>query len=280
MDDQAADAPAAPRKNLGRQSDEPARHRPLLKRLKMRLDALRVVPPLAGTLRDGTEISHFLPDDRLTPSVRNDLARPGQRAVKRALDIVGASILLVLLSPVFAFAAWRIYREDGTPVLYVQERIGRNGKAFGLLKFRTMRKDAEEVLARWREKNVQLFASYLANNFKLRSDPRITSTGKWLRRTSLDELPQLWNVLRSEMSLVGPRPLLEREIREYGDNFKLYVQVRPGITGLWQVSGRSRTTFAERTNFDAWYVKNWSLWSDIVILLKTPAAVFKGEGTY
>ena len=139
--------------------------------------------------------------------------------------------------------------------------------------------DAESRLRQYLTTHPELHAEY-QRNFKLRDDPRVTRIGRLLRRTSLDELPQLFNVLRGQMSLVGPRPLLDRELECYGDGFALYRQVHPGITGLWQTSGRSETTFAERASLDAWYVKNWSLWYDIVILLRTVKVVFWREGAY
>jgi undecaprenyl-phosphate galactose phosphotransferase len=135
-------------------------------------------------------------------------------------------------------------------------------------------------LARWKNDNPALLARYREKNFKLPNDPRVTSVGAWLRRRSLDELPQLINVLFGTMSLVGPRPLLRRELPDYGAVITLYERVRPGITGLWQISGRSHTTFAERVSYDEWYIKNWTVWYDAVILLQTVWVLFRGEGAY
>ena len=137
------------------------------------------------------------------------------------------------------------------------------------------------MLSSWETEQPHLAEQYRASNFKLADDPRVTRFGRWLRRTSLDELPQLLNVLLGEMSLSGPRPLLAREVSSYGVAIELYQKVRPGITGLWQINGRSNTSFADRVTFDEWYIKNWSLWYDIVILLRTVRVVFSSRsGAY
>jgi len=139
---------------------------------------------------------------------------------------------------------------------------------------------AEDLLMQWKASNSPEWQRYVADNFKLANDPRVLQVGRFIRRSSLDELPQLFNVLRGDMSLVGPRPLLSRELVDYGPDIALYQLATPGLTGLWQISGRSGTRFADRVGFDVWYVKNWSLWIDIVILLKTVTVVFNKEGAY
>lgn len=136
------------------------------------------------------------------------------------------------------------------------------------------------MLNSWKEENNIIYQKYVANNFKLDNDPRVTRIGRLLRKTSLDELGQLLNVLKGEMSLVGPRPLLERELGDYNDGMFYYAMVKPGITGMWQVSGRSKTSFADRCRLDTWYIKNWSLWYDVVILIKTIGVVVKRDGAY
>jgi undecaprenyl-phosphate galactose phosphotransferase len=143
-----------------------------------------------------------------------------------------------------------------------------------------MHKNAEKMLNSWKEENNIIYQKYVANNFKLDNDPRVTRIGRLLRKTSLDELGQLLNVLKGEMSLVGPRPLLERELSDYNDGMFYYAMVKPGITGMWQVSGRSKTSFADRCRLDTWYIKNWSLWYDVVILIKTIGVVVKRDGAY
>jgi undecaprenyl-phosphate galactose phosphotransferase len=226
----------------------------------------------------GVTTRYFFGRDIFLFGVRNNRERLPHRFVKRAFDIAGSIALLILFSPLFAIAAYQIRRHDGGPVIYSHKRTGRHGVPFPCLKFRTMALDADEVLYRWQQGNPALYAQFLAN-YKLRDDPRITSPGRWLRRTSLDELPQLLNVLRGEMSLVGPRPVVEQELIEfYGPAAKLYKRVRPGLTGLWQVCGRSDTTYQERVVYDEWYILNWSFWYDIVIMLQTAWVVLKGKG--
>jgi undecaprenyl-phosphate galactose phosphotransferase len=245
------------------------------------LGNLVVVPPIRGIPMHGMEVSHFFGEEILLMRVRNNLDSAWARLVKRTADILLSSALLVLLSPLFALVAATILFEDGGPVFFVQRRIGRGGHEFAFLKFRSMIKEAEEVLRTWETTQPGLLNAYRNSNFKLEKDPRVSSTGKWIRRTSVDELPQLLNVIMGDMSLVGPRPLLTRELPNYGGaEIELYKQVRPGITGLWQVSGRSATSFADRARFDAWYVRNWSLWYDLVILAKTGRAVLSRAGAY
>ncbi|MBU2850423.1 undecaprenyl-phosphate galactose phosphotransferase WbaP [Acidithiobacillus ferrivorans] len=251
----------------------------LVRSLGLRYSNLTIAPPLRGLPLFGMEVMHFFSHEVLMLRVRDNLARLSPRITKRLFDLVAASLLVVVLSPLLLYIAWRIRSEDGGPVFFIQERVGRRGRQFGCLKFRSMVMDAEDRLKRYLHSHPELAAEY-AINFKIRNDPRVTRIGKFLRRGSLDELPQLFNVLRGDMSLVGPRPLLERELDRYGENICLYRLVHPGITGLWQVSGRSETTFDERAQLDAWYVKNWTLWYDIVILLRTVKVVSRREGAY
>jgi len=241
---------------------------------------IHIVPSIRGLPLFGTQISHFFSHEVLFLTVRNNLSRRGYQWLKRAFDIIGASILLVILSPLLAFVAWRIWREDGGPVIFHQPRLAKGSGEFRFLKFRSMVKDADNILARWRETNSPEWQEYYANNFKLKNDPRVLSVGSWIRSSSIDELPQLINVLRGEMSLVGPRPLLARELPEYGASINYYRQARPGITGLWQISGRSQTKFSDRAVLDEWYVQNWSLWYDIAILFKTIKVVVHRDGAH
>jgi undecaprenyl-phosphate galactose phosphotransferase len=230
---------------------------------------LAIVPSLRGFPVYGLSTSYLFGKDILLLQVRNNLARIPSRIVKRIVDILGPLIVITLASPLLLAIAMAIKLDDGGPVLFIQRRVGRRGTTFPCLKFRTMSLNAEELLMRWRNENSGHYQEYVSNNFKLRDDPRVTRAGRWLRRTSLDELPQIVNVLLGDMSLVGPRPLIEREVPEYGAGFQLYQRTRPGITGLWQISGRSETRFADRVSYDEWYILNWSLWNDLVILLHT-----------
>jgi Undecaprenyl-phosphate galactose phosphotransferase WbaP len=198
---------------------------------------------------------------------------------KRALDIIGAGVGLVLLSPFFLIVALMV-RADGGPAFFAHQRVGRGGKLFGCLKFRSMVVDSQARLESLLANDPVARAEWEATR-KLKNDPRITRIGRFLRSTSLDELPQLINVLRGEMSLVGPRPVQEAEIdRYYGASAAHYMAVRPGITGLWQVSGRSETSYESRVALDVAYVSRPSLLADISILLRTPVAVLSRRGAH
>lgn len=251
----------------------------LIRTLSFSYRNLTIAPPLRGLPLFGLETMHFFSHEVLMLRVRDNLARPASQWMKQFFDLLATSLIVLMLAVPMLVIVLRIRREDGGPAFFAQERIGKDGKPFPCLKFRSMVVDAEQKLNIYLDEHPEARAEY-ERNYKLRNDPRVTSIGRFLRRTSLDELPQIFNVLRGEMSLVGPRPLLEKERSRYGEGIHLYTQVRPGITGLWQISGRSNTTFAERVHLDAWYVKNWSLWYDIVILLRTVKVVFRREGAY
>jgi Undecaprenyl-phosphate galactose phosphotransferase WbaP len=211
--------------------------------------------------------------------IRQRLLLPGPRMTKALLDIVLTLILGLLLLPVVAAIMLLIRLDSPGPVFYGQKRLGQDGHYFTAWKFRSMVKNADEVLAAHLNGDHDLRHQWETDH-KLRRDPRITRIGHFLRRTSLDELPQLWNVLRGEMSLVGPRPIVDEEVARYAEKYDLYTQVLPGITGLWQVSGRNNVSYPERVNLDAFYVRNWSVWLDIYILLRTFWVVLIGEGAY
>jgi exopolysaccharide production protein ExoY len=201
------------------------------------------------------------------------LPDPGNRVLNRAL----AAVLLLLLAPLMALVAFLIWRRDGAPIFFAHYRVGHDGRMFRCLKFRTMLRDAEPALAALLARSPQARAEW-ARDQKLLDDPRITPVGAFLRRTSLDELPQLFNVLRGEMSLVGPRPITVGELLRYGSDRWHYLSVRPGITGLWQVSGRNNTSYEERVAIDRRYVEQRSAWFDARILLRTVRVVLGREG--
>jgi lipopolysaccharide/colanic/teichoic acid biosynthesis glycosyltransferase len=203
-------------------------------------------------------------------------SRPVTFGVKRLMDIVGAGLLFITLAPVFALIAM-VVALDGGPVLYNHRRIGKNGVPFDCLKFRTMMVGADTCLDEYLTYH-PLAGEEWARDQKLSFDPRITPIGKLLRQTSLDELPQLFNVVKGDMSLVGPRPITEGELRHYGASAMHYLSVRPGITGLWQISGRNDVSYQKRVVFDRNYVEGMSLWQDLVILSKTPSAVLSRRG--
>ena len=214
--------------------------------------------------------------DRVLRSYRNNLGRPAARAAKQAFDVAAAAAALTLAAPVMLVIA-ALVGLDGGPVFYAHRRVGARGRVFDCLKFRSMVMDGDAVLNRFLAAH-PVAAEEWARTHKLRRDPRVTWIGSLLRKTSLDELPQLLNVLRLEMSLVGPRPIVSLEIPKYGEDIAYYYETRPGITGLWQVSGRSDTTYDERVRLDSWYVKNWTFWQDISILIRTIPAVVSGRG--
>ena len=195
-------------------------------------------------------------------------------ATKRAFDVCVSALALLVLSPLLLAIAFAV-RTDGGPALFMQERIGLDGRRFRLLKFRSMVPDAEDMLS-----NLLAFSDGNGVLFKMRDDPRVTKVGGVLRRFSLDELPQLWNVLRGDMSLIGPRPPLMREVQNYEDFAQRRLLVKPGITGLWQVSGRSDLSWEDSVRLDLYYVENWSLTGDLVILWRTVRTLLRPHGAY
>ncbi|RVU15951.1 sugar transferase [Methylobacterium oryzihabitans] len=209
------------------------------------------------------------------PALAGD-RRAAARRVKRAVDVVGALVLLALLWPLFVAVAVLVSL-DGGPVFYGHRRVGRGGRAFDCLKFRTMIPGAAECLREYLSYHPAASVEWHASQ-KLARDPRVTPVGAFLRRSSLDELPQLVNVLRGEMSLVGPRPVTRSEMEHYGPVAALYASVPPGMTGLWQVSGRSDVGYAARVALDQQYVERWSLLHDLAILLVTPRVVLQRSG--
>jgi len=239
-----------------------------------------VALPTVGLAVVGAATQVLLKRDVALVWMQNRLMRLEWRVMKRCFDVLAAASILIVTAPILLTVALLIYCLEGAPVFFAQERVGRNGKLFRMIKFRTMVNDAEEILAKWKAENPERWSEYKANNFKLADDPRVTLLGRLLRQTSIDELPQLWNVLKGDMSLVGPRPLLRREVNDYGGNIQLYLTARPGLSGLWQVSGRSETQFSDRAQLDGWYVRNWSFWYDIVILFKTVRIVLGRSGAY
>lgn len=210
--------------------------------------------------------------------VKNNLLNPSSQVLKRLIDVCASLTGLALLSPLLALIALCIWLDEPGRVLYRQMRIGRNGQVFKLLKFRTMHLGAAQILEDALAKDPALKLEWDEYQ-KLKNDPRITRVGKYLRKFSLDELPQLWNIVLGEMSLVGPRPMLSEQQEMYGEAFKNYIRVTPGLTGLWQVSGRNETTFARRAELDDEYIQCWSMWQDIYILFKTIEVVF-GKGAF
>ena len=209
---------------------------------------------------------------RIALETHQKLLDPHRQAFKRCLDLLLSCLVFLFALPIGLLLAALIKYEDGGPIFYRQQRLGKRGKPITILKFRTMVPQADKVLKDYLADNPDLAKEWRAKQ-KLGKDPRITKIGAFIRRTSLDELPQLWNVLRGDLSLVGPRPIVGVEISKYGEAYDLYCRVRPGLTGLWQVSGRSSLSYERRVELDTYYIRNWSVWFDIYILAKTPAAL-------
>lgn len=208
------------------------------------------------------------------PHVRH--SRPGSRAIKRLLDIGIAGTALCVAAPAILMIATAIKLTMGGPVIFGHERVGQNGRRFRCLKFRSMVSNGEEVLRQYLDANPAAQMEW-SEKQKLANDPRITRFGRILRRSSLDELPQFFNIVRGDMSCVGPRPIVEGELARYGEYAADYTSVRPGLTGIWQVSGRSRVSYERRVQLDVDYIRNWTLGYDIVIMLRTIPAVLKHD---
>jgi Undecaprenyl-phosphate galactose phosphotransferase WbaP len=247
--------------------------------------------------REGARFSHILAISDILPfesnmwvspraiggflglEMKRRLLQPQHLAVKRLLDLSLAIAFSLLIFPLIAMIAICIRLGSDGPVLYHHWRIGRHGKRFRAYKFRTMLANSDALLERYLSLNPQLREEWFRDQ-KLKRDPRVTTIGRFLRKTSLDELPQLWNVLKGEMSIVGPRPIVDSEIERYGSSFSLYASVPGGVTGLWQVSGRNDTSYQERISFDEYYVRNWSVWLDLHILCRTVSTVLLRKGAY
>lgn len=226
-------------------------------------------------------------DEELTPGGKVALEKPlqleednraGDRTLshflKRCMDAAGSAFLILVLSPLFALLAILVLLDDGRPVFYRRRVVGREG-SFDAFKFRTMRRDADAIL----QANPALRAEF-EQNFKLKNDPRITRTGSQLRKLSLDELPQLFNILAGQMSFVGPRMITSAELEKYGPHKALLLTVKPGLTGYWQINGRQEVSYEERVRMDVHYIQHWSLALDLKILMYTPFKVLRREGAY
>jgi Undecaprenyl-phosphate galactose phosphotransferase WbaP len=215
----------------------------------------------------------------LAVEVRRDLLLPLPRLAKRAIDLVIVGLSLPMVTVMILLLGLMVRLESPGPIFFSHRRIGRDRSTFCIWKIRTMQVNGDELLQRALLQDGVMRDEWTRDR-KLRHDPRITRVGRFLRKTSLDELPQVWNVLRGEMSLVGPRPIVEEEVASYGHNFSLYCRVTPGLTGLWQVSGRNMVSSSDRVRLDSYYVRNWSPWLDLHILGRTAKVVLTGRGAY
>ena len=251
----------------------------LVYRAQPLVENVGIVPNLSGMPMGGLEIESLFSEKLMFLRVKNNLARPLNIALKIFFDYLLTIVGTVCILPFLLWIAIWIYVDSPGPIIFKHTRIGKNGKAFDCYKFRTMCVDAEEKLADLLAKDPEAKEEW-ERDFKLKNDPRVTKSGAFLRRTSLDELPQIFNVLKGEMSLVGPRPVVQEELERYGAFVRDYLAVKPGITGYWQINGRSDTTYEERVLMDTWYVQNWSIWLDVMLLWRTFKVVLKQEGAY
>jgi len=226
-----------------------------------------------------TVIDAGRPNSLRQTSLSRRSAPNSSELVRRSVDLVLASLALVFFAPLMLLVAVSVWMQDGGPVFYAHSRVGRDGRVFKCLKFRSMLVDSEARLQRLLTESADARAEW-DRDHKLRNDPRITALGSFLRRSSLDELPQLFNVLAGEMSLVGPRPIVAGEVKRYGRRFSHYCSVRPGITGLWQVSGRNDVSYRRRVAIDTCYAQNQSLALDLRIMLATVPSVLMRKGSY
>lgn len=251
----------------------------LIYRAQSLVKQVDVIPNLVAVPMSNVTAESFFDAKIMVLHIRNNLASPWNQMLKRLFDIVATICGGLLISPILLAIAFWVYHDSPGPVIFKHRRVGRNGKEFNCYKFRSMCVNSKEVLEHLLATDPEAKAEW-DKEFKLKNDPRITKSGAFLRKTSLDELPQLWNVLKGEMSLVGPRPIVKREIPRYGVYFKEYSMVRPGITGIWQTSGRNDVDYPERVQMDNWYVHNWNLWLDLVLLWRTGRAVLNCAGAY
>ena len=251
----------------------------LIYKVQPLVKSMGVIPNLVGVPMGGIEAESLFNEKLMLLRLRNNLARPVNRWIKTIFDYVLTITGTIAISPILIVIALWIYKDSPGPVIFKHRRIGKNGKEFNCYKFRSMCVDAKEKLEHLLKTDAEARAEW-EKYHKLENDPRITNFGRFLRKTSLDELPQVFNILKNEMSVVGPRPYDILEGKEVKERFPNILIAKPGITGYWQISGRSNLTFFERMKMEDWYVTNWNLWIDFVILYKTFKVVLLRKGAY
>ena len=254
------------------------RHRRIFNRFIASRVNVTVSPPIRGLPLYGAEVMSVFKHDTVLLRLENNAAKYWKRFLKRSFDIFFSALGLLALSPLLLAIAIAV-RRDGGPAFFAHARVGYGGRYFQCFKFRSMVVDGDRCLADHLKDDPIAWREWQEDQ-KLRSDPRVTRIGAWLRKTSLDELPQLLNVLMGDMSLVGPRPIVKSEVVRYGEHLPYYLSMLPGVTGLWQTSGRNDTDYQERVLLDVWYTRNWSLWHDIVILIRTVPVLLFRNGAY
>ncbi len=257
----------------------PDAHTKLVNRVQQYVLRVLLVPDLKGISLMNTELSILFMEQLFLLKIRNNLKSLYSRVIKRVFDIVVSTVLLILLSPVFLIIYLLIRLSSPGGGVFVQRRIGRDGNPINIYKFRTMYLDSEKRLDKLLAHNPALKDEWEKYR-KLKDDPRITPIGRFLRKYSLDELPQIFNVLKGDMSMVGPRPCSDEEVSLFGDAKDIILRPRPGLCSLWHICGRNKLTLDERIKLEEWYVLNWSLWLDIVIMIRTAKVILTGEGAY
>lgn len=240
---------------------------------------LTIVPDIVGVPLSDMSVETLFNEKLVLLKTHNNMMKTRNRILKKTFDSVASLLGTIVISPILFVIGIAIYIASPGPVIFAHKRIGADGKAFPCYKFRSMVTNAQDVLEQYLKENPDARAEW-EHDFKLKNDPRVTHIGNFLRKTSLDELPQLFNVIKGEMSLVGPRPIVDKEIPKYGEYINDYYLVRPGITGYWQVGGRSDVDYDSRVQMDSWYVRNWSFWQDVVLLFKTIGVVVGRKGAY
>lgn len=248
----------------------------IYRRIADKVKTIKFLPRVEGLITFDTKVEDY--DGLLVTSTSRGTIRTLPKLAKRIMDVLGSLVGILTLIPLSIYVYYKNRKEgDKDPIFFTQQRIGKDGKPFKIYKFRTMVPNAEQVLEDLMEKDPAVKKEYLTNK-KLENDPRITKAGKMLREKSLDEFPQFINVLRGEMSIVGPRPYLLREKEDMGYAYKSIINCKPGVTGMWQTHGRSDVSFEERLELDDYYYRNWNFWLDVTLLVKTVRIVIHGSG--
>lgn len=248
----------------------------IYRRIADKVKIIKFLPRVEGLITIDTKVEDY--DGLLVTSTSRGTMRTLPKLAKRIMDILGSLVGILTLIPLSIYVYYKNRKEgDKDPIFFTQQRIGKDGKPFKIYKFRTMVPNAEQVLEDLMDKDPAIKKEYLTNK-KLENDPRITKAGKMLREKSLDEFPQFINVLRGEMSIVGPRPYLLREKEDMGYAYKSIINCKPGVTGMWQTHGRSDVSFEERLELDDYYYRNWNFWLDVTLLVKTVRIVIHGSG--
>lgn len=251
----------------------------LIYKLQPVVDHITIVPELYGVPIGSLTVDVLFEEKVAFFTLSNNLSKLHNRIFKTVFDLLFGLLAFIIVLPVMLVIGLLIYIDSPGPIIFSHRRVGLNGEQFPCFKFRTMAVNAEQMLNDYLANNSAAKAEWEKDR-KLKDDPRVTKIGQFLRRTSLDELPQIINVIRGEMSLIGPRPIVEDELPLYGKYANDYLSVLPGISGLWQVSGRNDVEYSERVKMDSWYVRNWSIWLDIMIALKTVKVILSGKGAY